>query len=419
MPEQAYICRDIPGGINAKLTSLAERIHFDDTSVAFRAKSDRELRRAYLLFSMLNYPWLVELGKALTKIALFLHLPIKPIIRATVFDHFCGGETMEECERTLAQLRGLGVEVILDYSVEGKVTNDVLDNAQHVALEIIDRAETVPGIPFTVFKPSGLIRFGLLERIQSGIGLTPAEEAEWTRARARVDEVAAKSAEKGFPLLIDAEETWIQDPVDQLVRDLMLKYNKEKAIVYNTLQMYRHDRLDYLKKLYQDGVENGFHVGIKIVRGAYMEKERERAREMGYQDPIQKTKDDTDRDFNEAFQFILEHIDQMAIVAGTHNEKSSQLGVDLIEKFGIAKDDKRVYFSQLFGMSDHISFNLADHGYNVVKYLPFGPVRYVMPYLFRRAEENTSVEGQAGRELTLITKEVKRRKAEKRVQVRA
>jgi len=419
MLEQAYICRNIPGGINAKLTSLAERIHFDDTSVAFRAKSDRELRRAYYLFSMLNYPWLVSIGKALTKIGLFLHLPIKPIIRATVFDHFCGGETMEECERTLAQLRGLGVEVILDYSVEGKVTSDVLDNAQHVALEIIDRAESVQGIPFTVLKPSGLIRFGLLEKIQSGAQLSSKEEAEWERAKTRVDEVAAKSAEKGFPLLIDAEESWIQNPVDELVRDLMAKYNKDRAIVYNTLQMYRHDRLDYLKHLYEDGVKNGFQVGIKIVRGAYMEKERERAREKGYTDPIQKTKDDTDRDFNEAFRFILEHIDQMAIVAGTHNELSSQLGVDLMEKYGIAKDDKRVYFSQLFGMSDHISFNLADRGFNVVKYFPFGPVRYVMPYLFRRAEENTSVEGQAGRELTLLTKEVIRRKAEKGVQVRA
>lgn len=388
---------------------MAEKIHFDDTSVAFRAKTNRELRRAYYLFRMLNYPWLVEVGKALTRLALFLRLPIKPLIRATVFDHFCGGETMEECEQTLGQLRELGVEVILDYSVEGDVTREVLDATQQVALDIIDLAKSVPGIPFTVFKPSGLIRFALLERVQNGDSLTADERAEWDQARKRVEAVAAKSAEMNVPLLIDAEESWIQSAADELVRDLMLKFNRDRAIVYNTMQMYRHDRLDYLKRLYEDGVANNFHVGIKIVRGAYMEKERDRARELNNTDLIQKTKADTDRDFNAAFRFILERLDQMAIVAGTHNEQSCQLGVDLMDELSIEQTDPRVYFSQLYGMSDHISFNLADRGYNVVKYLPFGPVRFVMPYLFRRAEENTSVEGQAGRELTLLTREWKRR----------
>ncbi len=396
-----------------QMISLAEKIHFDDTRVAFRARSDAELRRAYYLFRMLTYPRVVAIGKALARLGLFLRLPIKSLIRSTVFDHFCGGETMEECEQILGQLCDLGVEVIPDYSVEGKVTSDVLANAQRVVLEIIDRARSAPGIPFTVFKPSGLIRFGLLAKLQSGEKLHTEEEVEWMRARVRVNEVAAKSAEAGVPLLIDAEETWIQNPVDKLVRDLMFRYNKKRAIVYNTLQMYRHDRLHYLRELYGDGVENGFHVGIKIVRGAYMEKERERARERGYQDPIQKTKEDTDRDFNIAFRFILERLDRMAVVAGTHNEESTQLGVDLMEEFGIARGDRRVYFSQLYGMSDHISFNLADRGYNVVKYLPFGPVRYVMPYLFRRAEENTSAEGQAGRELTLLSRERKRRRNER------
>ena len=388
---------------------MAEKIHFDDTSVAFRAKTNRELRRAYYLFRMLNYPWLVEVGKALTRLALFLRLPIKPLIRATVFDHFCGGETMEECEQTLGQLRELGVEVILDYSVEGDVTREVLDATQQVALDIIDLAKSVPGIPFTVFKPSGLIRFALLERVQNGDSLTADERAEWDQARKRVEAVAAKSAEMNVPLLIDAEESWIQSAADELVRDLMLKFNRDRAIVYNTMQMYRHDRLDYLKRLYEDGVANNFHVGIKIVRGAYMEKERDRARELNNTDLIQKTKADTDRDFNAAFRFILERLDQMAIVAGTHNEQSCQLGVDLMDELSIEQTDPRVYFSQLYGMSDHISFHLADRGYNVVKYLPFGPVRFVMPYLFRRAEENTSVEGQAGRELTLLTREWKRR----------
>lgn len=281
---------------------MAEKIHFDDTSVAFRAKTNRELRRAYYLFRMLNYPWLVEVGKALTRLALFLRLPIKPLIRATVFDHFCGGETMEECEQTLGQLRELGVEVILDYSVEGDVTREVLDATQQVALDIIDHAKSVPGIPFTVFKPSGLIRFALLERVQNGDSLTADERAEWDQARKRVEAVAAKSAEMNVPLLIDAEESWIQSAADELVRDLMLKFNRDRAIVYNTMQMYRHDRLDYLKRLYEDGVANNFHVGIKIVRGAYMEKERDRARELNYTDLIQKTKVDTDRDFNAAFR---------------------------------------------------------------------------------------------------------------------
>lgn len=321
---------------------------------------------------------------------------------------------MKECEDTLSHLSEHGVEVILDYSVEGDVTTDVLDDTQKVALALVDEAQHVDGIPFTVFKPSGLIRFGLLEKIQAGKELSEAEKAEWERAKVRIEEVVRKSAECDIPLLIDAEESWIQDPVDELIQELMRRYNKEKAIVYNTLQMYRHDRLTYLKELYQDAVEHKYFVGIKIVRGAYMEKERERAKEMKYPDPIQPTKAATDADYNAAFRFIIEHLDRMAIVAGTHNEDSSQLGVDLLEEFGVDRKDKRVYFSQLFGMSDHISFNLADHGFNVVKYLPFGPVRFVMPYLFRRAEENTSVEGQTGRELTLLSKEWRRRKSERK-----
>ena len=321
---------------------------------------------------------------------------------------------MKECEATLSHLSEHGVEVILDYSVEGDVTHDVLDDTQKMALALVEEAQKVEGIPFTVFKPSGLIRFGLLEKIQSGQPLSADEQAEWERGKVRVESVVQKSVACNVPLLIDAEESWIQNPVDELIQELMFRYNKEKAIVYNTLQMYRHDRLAYLNALYADAVERNFHVGVKIVRGAYMEKERERAKELKYPDPIQPSKAATDNDYNAAFRFIIEHLDRMAVVAGTHNEESSQLGVDLLEEYGIERTDKRVYFSQLFGMSDHISFNLADHGFNVVKYLPFGPVRYVMPYLFRRAEENTSVEGQTGRELTLLSKEWLRRRASRK-----
>jgi len=404
----------LPHNHYAKFTSLAEKIHFDDTQVAFRAKSDLELRRAYYLFRMLKYPTLVEVGKALTRTALWLRLPIKPLIRSTVFDHFCGGETMKECEATLSHLSEHGVEVILDYSVEGDVTHDVLDDTQKMALALVEEAQNVAGIPFTVFKPSGLIRFGLLEKIQSGQPLSTEEQEEWDRGKVRVESVVQKSVTCDVPLLIDAEESWIQRPVDELIQELMFRYNKEKVIVYNTLQMYRHDRLDYLKELHEDATARNYHVGVKIVRGAYMEKERERAKELKYEDPIQPSKAATDKDYNSAFRFVIEHLDRMAVVAGTHNEESSQLGVNLLEEFGIERTDKRVYFSQLFGMSDHISFNLADHGFNVVKYLPFGPVRYVMPYLFRRAEENTSVEGQTGRELTLLSKEWIRRKASRK-----
>jgi len=383
---------------------------FDNTEIAFCIKSDRELDRAYYLFRMMRKPALVKIGSSLVKIGLALHLPIKGIIRATVFDHFCGGVSIQDCENIIRKMHSQGVSSILDYSIEGQDEESSFVHAEEVAVEAIPIAKEKAEIPFTVFKPTGMARLELLAKVQEGSELSKSEMEEWERVKKRFDRIAKTAYENDLPLMIDAEETWIQTVCDNLVIDLMRKYNKKKTIVFNTLQMYRHDRMDHIKWLLEDSKEHNYKIGLKIVRGAYMEKERERAEEMGYPDPIQKNKEATDRDFDLSMEFMTEHIDHFSICCGTHNEESSDKLTKLLAKHKISKDDPRVYFSQLFGMSDHISYNLAAEGYNVVKYLPYGPVTKVMPYLFRRAEENTSIEGQTGRELNLLTKEKKRRK---------
>jgi proline dehydrogenase len=359
---------------------------------------------------MIEHPWMVNVGKALVKLAFALRLPVKGLIKKTAFNHFCGGETIEECERRMDELHEYRVFTILDYGVEGKESEKDFDHAMEVALKTIVYAKDNPAIPFTVFKPTGMGRFVLYEKVNAGEVLNDKEQAEWDRVVARYDQVCALAHEHNLPVMVDAEETWIQTAVDNLVLEMMRKYNKETQIVYNTLQMYRRERIPYLMELLAIARRENFKIGLKIVRGAYMEKERERAREMNYIDPIHENKKATDKDYNLAMRIIVENIDVFALCAGTHNELSSQLLVDYMEELGIAKDDPRIYFSQLYGMSDHISFNIANAGYNVVKYLPYGPVEDVMPYLFRRAEENTSIEGQTGRELSLLMKERKRRK---------
>jgi proline dehydrogenase len=385
-------------------------VNFDNTEVSFRYKPDVDLDRAYFLFKMIEHPWMVNAGKALVKLAFALRLPVKRLIKKTAFNHFCGGETIEECERRMDELHEYRVFTILDYGVEGKESEKDFDHALEVALKTIVYAKDNPAIPFTVFKPTGMGRFKLYEKVNAGEILNDKEQAEWDRVVARYDQVCALAHEHNLPVMIDAEETWIQTAVDNLVLEMMRKYNKETQIVYNTLQMYRRERIPYLMELLAIARRENFKIGLKIVRGAYMEKERERAREMNYIDPIHENKKATDKDYNLAMRIIVENIDVFALCAGTHNELSSQLLVDYMEELGIAKDDTRIYFSQLYGMSDHISFNIANAGYNVVKYLPYGPVENVMPYLFRRAEENTSIEGQTGRELSLLMKERKRRK---------
>ncbi len=383
---------------------------FDNTQVAFSSKSDAELKRAYFLFNMIGSQSLVKIGTAVTNFALKAHLPVEGLIRATVFDHFCGGVTEVDCLKVVDKLYTKGVSSVLDYSVEGKEEEAQFDAALAMTLKTIEFAKEREAIPFAVFKPTGFGRIDLYEKVGAKANLAKAEKDEWDRVITRFD-IACKAAfKKDVMLLIDAEESWMQDAADAIVTDMMRKYNQQKAIVFNTLQMYRWDRLAYLKQLHDQAKTEGFHIGMKLVRGAYMEKENARALERGLKSPICISKEATDINYDAAILYMVDHLDQMAIFAGTHNEESSYKLMQLLDEKGIAKDDKRIFFGQLLGMSDNISFNLAANHYNVAKYLPFGPVRDVMPYLIRRAQENTSVAGQTSRELTLIKKEKARRK---------
>ncbi len=382
---------------------------FDNTEIAFSLKSNSQLERAYFLFKMIANQPLVRIGSAVANFAIKAHLPVEGLIRSTVFDHFCGGTTEEECIPVIDRLYTKGVSSVLDYSVEGKEINSELDKAKKKILELIDFAEAKKAMPFVVFKPTGFGRFYLYQKIGEGKILTEEETAEWGRVVARYNEVCSAAEKKDVIILIDAEESWMQDAADALITQMMEKYNTKKAIVYNTLQMYRHDRVAFLKKQTAYAKEKGFYLGYKVVRGAYMEKENERAAEKGYPTPICKDKAATDYNFNAAIQYIVDHISTISLFAGTHNEISCYMLMDLMKERGIKNEDFRIWFGQLYGMSDHISFNLAHYKYNVAKYVPFGPVKEVMPYLIRRAEENTSVAGQTSRELNLITKEKERR----------
>ncbi|MBT8222963.1 MAG: proline dehydrogenase family protein [Eudoraea sp.] len=383
---------------------------FEDTATAFALKSDSELERAYFLFKLIANEPLVRIGTAVTNFAIKAHLPVEGLIRATVFDHFCGGVSEADCMPVIDKMWASGVYSVLDYSVEGKESEDPLDKALEKTLEIMDFAKEKQAIPFAVFKPTGYGRFALYQKLGEGKTLTKEESEEWDRVVNRFEATCKKAYDLDIPLLIDAEETWMQDAADDLVESMMRKYNKEKAVVFNTLQMYRWDRMDYLKDLHQRASDEGFKIGIKVVRGAYLEKENERAEEMGYPTPMCPTKQATDENFDACVLYILENLNTISLFSGTHNEDSCYKLMQMMKEKGVAKNDPRVGFGQLYGMSDHITFNLAKEGYNVAKYLPFGPVRDVMPYLIRRAEENTSVAGQTNRELELLKKEKKRRK---------
>ena len=383
---------------------------FNNTEVAFALKSDTELERAYFLFKLIDSQPLVKIGTAVTNFALKAHLPVEGLIRSTVFDHFCGGVNEVDCLKVVDNMFTKGVSSVLDYSVEGKEEEAQFDAALNMTLKTIEFAREREAIPFAVFKPTGFGRLALYEKVGDKAHLTENEQKEWNRVIERFD-IACKTAfEKDVLLLIDAEESWMQDAADAIVTDMMRKYNKQKAIVFNTLQMYRWDRLDYLKNLHDQAKVEDFFIGMKLVRGAYMEKENERAEARGLKSPICVSKEATDINYDAAILYMVENIDRMAVFAGTHNEESSYKLMQLMTVKGIAKNDNRIFFGQLLGMSDNISFNLASNGYNVAKYLPFGPVRDVMPYLIRRAEENTSVAGQTSRELMLIKKEKERRK---------
>ena len=385
-------------------------ISFDNTEVAFSSKSNRDLKRAYWLFRIIASPSIVKFGKKATNLALNLRLPISAPIKATIFRQFCGGETIAECDRTIADLGKFGIGTILDYSVEGKTSNEDFDQTVDIIIQTIHRAANDPHIPFAVFKVTGIGRHDLIEKASTA-GYTPTseEKAEIDVIVSRIDLICKAAYEAGTSVFIDAEESWIQDAIDQWTFDMMLKYNKEKCIVFNTLQMYRHDRLAFLTDCLTLANEHHVKYGIKLVRGAYMEKERARAIEKGYPSPIQATKADTDKDYNAALKVIVEHRSVFSLCAGTHNEDSSELLMNFMQEAQIDPQSEQFYFAQLLGMSDHISYNVAHANYHVAKYVPFGPVKEVLPYLLRRADENTSVAGQTGRELSLIMKELDRR----------
>lgn len=385
-------------------------ISFEDTAVAFAYKSDAKLRKANFIFSLVNHPWISFLATGLTRIAFKVGLPVEGIIRKTAFDHFCGGESIEESEGVIQMLGKYHVGTILDYSVEGAQSEEGFDATMQEILQNIEKAHHAPNIPFCVFKTTGLASGVLLEKINRKARLTSEETQAFERIRERVNRICEKGHAYGVPILIDAEETWIQDPIDALADDMMALYNKHKAIVFNTYQMYRTDSMDNLTGDYEDARRGNYYLGAKLVRGAYMEKERKRALDYNYPSPIHPDKAATDKAFNEALEFCVGHIDRISVMCGSHNEVSNSLLTERMAEKNLSPKDQHIWFAQLFGMSDNISFNLARAGYNVVKYVPYGPVKAVMPYLLRRAEENTSVAGQSSRELRLIRTELRRRK---------
>ncbi|MES2239173.1 MAG: proline dehydrogenase family protein [Bacteroidota bacterium] len=385
---------------------------FDNTQIAFALKSDSHLNGSYFLFKMMNFKLLVKIGTRIIKLALKLHLPVESLIRTTIFDQFCGGVNEEDCLKVVDTLFTKGVSAVLDYAVEGKADESEFENAFQKILTIIEFAKERRAIPFAVFKPSSFGNIDLYEKIGEKQVLTQLEQQEWNRVVVRFDKVCQTAYQKNVSILIDAEESWMQTAADDLILGMMCKYNKEKAIVYTTLQMYRWDRMDYLKVIHQKAKQEGFCIGIKLVRGAYMEKENERAEENNVKSPIFSSKQETDSSYDDALAYITDDLAVFSLFAGTHNEASAYYLMELMQQKSIANNDSRIWFGQLYGMSDTMSFNLADNGYNVAKYLPFGPVKEVVPYLIRRAQENTAVAGQSSRELQMIIKERQRRKSD-------
>ncbi len=384
---------------------------FSNTEIAFAHKTNEELKRAQWLFSTFNYRWLLSAGPTLAKIGFSTGLPIKRLIKNTLFAQFCGGESIEDCAETIDRLASGHIGTILDYSLEGAEEESSFDHTAEEIIRTINKSAALPDkIPFAVFKVTGIGRFSLLEKAGKGEEhLAGDDAAEYQRLLSRFNRIIEKAAEKKVCIFVDAEETWIQEAIDRMTERAMARYNREEVIVYNTLQMYRHDRLEYLRKQWETAQSEGYKLGFKIVRGAYMEKERLRAYKMNYRNPIQPDKASSDRDYNAALAFCVERIKDISICAGTHNEHSCEYLTQLMFEQGLAASDKRIYFAQLLGMSDHISYNLANAGYRVAKYVPYSPVKDMLPYLVRRAQENSSVKGQAGRELALIEKELRRR----------
>ena len=385
-------------------------MHFNNLEVAFSDKSNSDLNRAHLLFKTISSPIISKLLTSVVKICLWLKLPISPMIKATVFKHFCGGTTIENSQKVIDKLWESHIGTILDYSAEGKKSEEDFKHVEEETIRTILKSKKENSIPFSVFKFTGLTHFSLLEKINNNSVLTEQEEVEKELFLSRIENICKTAAENKVPIFVDAEESWIQSAIDSITMDMMKKYNKEEVWIYNTLQMYRNDRITYLNEIVEDINNNNYFVGLKLVRGAYHEQEIERSKQKNYPCPVHTLKENTDTDYNKAVKVCIENIEKISVCAGTHNEESSTLLMDLMQQHNIQKGDKRIFFSQLLGMSDHISYNIANAGYNVVKYVPYGPVKDVLPYLIRRAEENTSIAGQMGRELTNIIEEKKRRR---------
>ena len=387
-------------------------MNFNNLKVAFSDKSNSDLNRAYLLFKSISNPTISRILTSMLKICLWLKIPISPIIKATVFKHFCGGTSIKDSQKTIEFLWKSNIGTILDYSAEGKKSEEDFNHVMEETIQTIYKAKSEKSIPFSVFKFTGLTHFSLLEKISLELTLSEKEQEEKKKFTNRVENICKTAAENNIPIFIDAEESWIQEAIDQLTLEMMRKFNKGGCWIYNTIQMYRKDRINYLNNIIEISIKEKFILGLKIVRGAYHQREIERSKEKGYPTPVHLNKVDTDKDYNDALKICIKNSNNISICAGTHNENSSLLLTKLMKENGFNKNDKRFYFSQLLGMSDHISYNLSKNGYNVAKYVPYGPVKEVMPYLIRRAEENTSISGQMGRELSNIIEEKKRRKYE-------
>lgn len=392
------------------METVRTELNFEDTALAFQHRSDKELKRIYRLFRLIDSPFLTRIGPPLVMKALQWNLPVEGLVKYTLYEIFCGGPSLEASLPVLEKIDSFGVKTILDYSVEGENTEAGLEYTFRELLASIEFGGGQASVAFIAMKMSGIADVELLQKKQGGTDLKAAEIKAYQRSKQRLYTLCEASVTHDLPIFIDAEESWIQGEIDELVEEMMETFNREKVYIYTTLQMYRHDRLDYLDQLLERGKKKGYVLGVKLVRGAYLEKENEQANEKGYPSPMQPNKRATDTDFNQALRICIAHIDRLALCAGTHNEESSALLADLMREKGVPHDHPHVSFAQLLGMSDHISFNLAQRGYRSAKYVPYGPVKAVIPYLMRRAQENTAIAGQSSREVELLKKEVQRRK---------
>lgn len=389
------------------------KINFEDTKIAFERKSNKELRKMKWLFNLMSQNWLVNIGSQASLLGLRMGLPIKGLIKSTIFEQFCGGQSLEDSRSSIEGIAAYGVGAVLDYGAEAKDTEEEFDKALEEFMKTVEFAARNPAIDVISTKITSMSRFEILEKIGKGVQLTNEEQISWEKTIARLDLLCRTAKEKEIALFVDAEESWIQDAIDQLTDEMMERYNTDSLVVYNTFQMYRHDRLDFLKASLERAKARGYLLGAKLVRGAYMEKERKRAQEMGYLSPIQPDKASTDRDYDLAVKYCVEHYDFIASCVASHNQKSTEYQMQLMEEKDLPKDHPHLTFCQLYGMSDNLTFNLAKAGYRVSKYMPFGPIKDVIPYLIRRAQENSSVDGEVGRELLLVNKELRRRKRKK------